>query len=70
MGAIQNKLVVPTTEPVHVQRDELHSRISTIIKAAAASEVNILCMQECWSEYIYIAIRLGARTPWVEVNLI
>lgn len=52
VAAVQNKIVAATTEPVHVQRDALHARISTIIKAAAASDVNILCMQELWSKYL------------------
>lgn len=50
VAAVQNKIVAATTEPVHVQRDALHARISTIIKAAAASDVNILCLQELWSK--------------------
>lgn len=50
VGAVQNGIVASTTEPVHVQRDALHAKLTAIIKAAAASDVNVLCMQEAWSE--------------------
>lgn len=50
VGAVQNSIAVPTSEPIHVQRDALHAKIANIIKAAAASDVNVLCLQEAWSE--------------------
>lgn len=50
VAAVQNSIVAATTEPVHVQRDAMHARITTFIQAAAASDVNILCLQELWSE--------------------
>lgn len=52
VACVQNKIVAATTEPVHVQRDALHARISLIIKAAAESDVQILCLQELWSEWL------------------
>lgn len=52
VAAIQNQMVVSTSESIHVQRDALYARITTIIKAAAASNVNVLCMQEVWSKFI------------------
>lgn len=49
IAAVQNAIVEPTTEKVSVQRDALHAKISKIIQAAAASDVNIICLQEAWS---------------------
>lgn len=49
IAAVQNSIVEPTTEKVSVQRDALHAKISNIIRAAAASNVNIICLQEAWS---------------------
>lgn len=50
MAAVQNSIVLPTTEKVGAQRDAIHKKIEKIIKAAAASNVNVLCMQEAWSK--------------------
>lgn len=50
VAAVQSSIVVSTTEPVNVQRDAIHAKITNFIKAAAASDVNILCMQELWSK--------------------
>lgn len=49
IAAVQNSIVEPTTEKVSVQRDALHGKIGKIIQAAAASNVNIICLQEAWS---------------------
>lgn len=51
VGAIQNSIVLPTTEPIDKQREAIWKKITTIIKAAAAAGVNVLCMQEAWSKY-------------------
>lgn len=51
VGAIQNKIVLPTTAPVDEQRRALHDRIGRIVKKAASAQVNIICMQEAWSEH-------------------
>lgn len=50
IAAIQHSIVEPTTEKISVQRDALHVKVGSIIKAAAASNVNIICLQEAWSE--------------------
>lgn len=49
IAAVQNSIVEPTTEKIAVQRDALHLKIGRIIQAAAASNVNIICLQEAWS---------------------
>lgn len=51
VGAIQNSIALATTEPIDKQRDALWQKITTMIKAAAAAGVNIVCMQEAWSKY-------------------
>lgn len=51
VGAIQNSIVLPTTNPVDKQREAIWEKIRVIIQAAAAAEVNIVCMQEAWSKY-------------------
>lgn len=51
IAAVQHAIVEPTTEKVNIQRDALHAKIGKIIQAAAASNVNIVCLQEAWSQY-------------------
>lgn len=51
VAAVQNSIAVSTSEPVNVQRDAIHAKITQFIKAAAASNVNILCLQEVWSKH-------------------
>ena len=51
IGIIQHGLVVPTSEPIRVQRDEIHKKIASYIEHAAACGANIVCMQELWSKY-------------------
>lgn len=48
VGAIQNKIVLPTTEPIVKQREALFQRIKEIIDLAGANKINILCLQEAW----------------------
>jgi len=48
IGAIQNKIVLPTTAPVSDQRNALHARIAEIAEIAGKCGVNILCLQEAW----------------------
>jgi beta-ureidopropionase len=50
IGAIQHSLVEPTSAPVGVQRDRIFEKVGKMIDAAAADKVNILCLQELWSE--------------------
>lgn len=53
VGAIQNKIVTATTEPIEIQRNSIFAKITKIIQAAAADDVNIVCLQEAWSECKY-----------------
>jgi beta-ureidopropionase len=50
IGAIQNSLATPTTDPVNVQRDKIFEKVGKLIEAAGAENVNILCLQELWSK--------------------
>lgn len=50
VGAVQNSIAAPTTAPVSVQREKVFEKIGKLIEAAAAENVNILCLQELWSE--------------------
>ncbi|KAJ6640019.1 Beta-ureidopropionase [Pseudolycoriella hygida] len=63
IAAVQNSIVKPTTETVAVQRDALHEKISKIIQAAAASNVNILCLQEAWTMPFAFCTR--EKLPWI-----
>lgn len=56
IGAVQTSIVAPTNAPVSVQRDKIFQKIGKIIEAAAADNVNILCLQELWSELITLMI--------------
>jgi len=64
VGAIQNAIVSRTTEPIHVQREALYTKIKTIVKAAAASNVNIICFQEAWTMPFAFCTR--EKHPWCE----
>jgi beta-ureidopropionase len=50
IGAIQHSLVEPTSAPVSLQRDRIFEKVGKLLDAAAADKVNILCLQELWSE--------------------
>lgn len=50
VAAVQNSIVKLTTDKIAIQRDALHAKIGEIVKAAAASNVNIICFQEAWSK--------------------
>lgn len=64
VGAIQNSIVLPTTAPVDRQREAIWNKIHIIIKAAAAAEVNIICMQEAWTMPFAFCTR--EKFPWCE----
>lgn len=49
VGAVQNSIAASTTDPISIQRNKLHEKIGKIIDAAGADNVNILCLQEAWS---------------------
>eukprot|EP00123_Amoebidium_parasiticum_P001227 comp12270_c0_seq1/m.7092 comp12270_c0_seq1/g.7092 ORF comp12270_c0_seq1/g.7092 comp12270_c0_seq1/m.7092 type:complete len:389 (-) comp12270_c0_seq1:501-1667(-) len=64
IGAVQNKIVLPTTAPVADQMNALHERITTMVKAAALSGVNVICFQEAW--VMPFAFCTRERQPWCE----
>lgn len=64
IAVIQNKIQEPTCAPVPKQFGALHRRIGQIIDAAAANNVNIICMQEAWTMPFAFCTR--ERLPWTE----
>ncbi|KAI5062514.1 hypothetical protein GOP47_0023053 [Adiantum capillus-veneris] len=48
-AVIQNKIVLPTTEPFLDQKRAIMNRVECMIDAAAKASVNILCLQEAWT---------------------
>ncbi|XP_075541325.1 beta-ureidopropionase pyd3 isoform X1 [Dermacentor variabilis] len=64
LGLVQNRIVLPTTEPVAAQREALHHRIETIVEAAALCGVNVICFQETW--HMPFAFCTREKTPWCE----
>lgn len=62
VGAIQNKIVLPTTALIAEQRDALHKKIGDIAEVAALSGVNILCLQEAWNMPFAFCTR--EKFPW------
>ena len=59
VGLIQNKIVLPTTADIKDQRDAILAKIGTIIQAAAQAKVNIVCLQEAFSELLFRAVVLN-----------
>uniref|UniRef100_A0A1B6BWQ4 Beta-ureidopropionase n=1 Tax=Clastoptera arizonana TaxID=38151 RepID=A0A1B6BWQ4_9HEMI len=64
VALVQNQIVRPTTDPVHVQRQSLHTLISQVIAAAAECSVNVLCLQEAWTMPFAFCTR--EKLPWTE----
>jgi beta-ureidopropionase len=50
VGLIQNSIVLPTTKMVYDQRAAIHDKVAKYIEHAAKCGVNIVCLQETWSE--------------------
>jgi beta-ureidopropionase len=50
IGAVQNSIVLGTSEPINKQRDAIFEKIGKIIDSAALENVNVLCLQEAWSK--------------------
>ncbi|XP_077234132.1 beta-ureidopropionase [Tasmannia lanceolata] len=48
VGLIQNSIVLPTTAPFLDQKRAIMQKVKTMIDAAGASGVNVLCLQEAW----------------------
>ncbi|KAL8571481.1 Beta-ureidopropionase [Nucella lapillus] len=64
VGAIQNRIVAPTSASVVEQRDALHGRITEVAEAAALCGVNILCLQEAWTMPFAFCTR--EKFPWTQ----
>jgi len=64
IGAVQNKIVLPTNAPLANQLSALHSRIKEITNTAALCGVNIICFQECWTMPFAFCTR--EKHPWTE----
>lgn len=64
VGLVQNKIVLPTTEPVAAQKEALHKRIETIVDAAGLCGVNVVCFQETWNMPFAFCTR--EKSPWCE----
>lgn len=64
VGLVQNKIVLPTSDPVVAQREALHRRVETIAEAAALCGVNIICFQETWTMPFAFCTR--EKAPWCE----
>ncbi|XP_044164382.1 beta-ureidopropionase-like [Acropora millepora] len=65
IGAVQNKIVLPTNAPLANQLSALHSRIKEITDTAALCGVNIICFQECWTMPFAFCTR--EKYPWTEL---
>eukprot|EP00795_Rhopilema_esculentum_P015469 gene15469-6718_t len=66
IGAIQNKIILPTDAPISDQITALHNRIKEIAEAAAESSVNVLCLQEAWTMPFAFCTR--EKQPWNEFS--
>ncbi|XP_014230616.1 beta-ureidopropionase-like [Trichogramma pretiosum] len=64
VGIIQHGLVLPISDPIKAQRDEIHKKLVRYIEHAAASGVNIVCMQELWTMPMIFCTR--EKYPWTE----
>jgi len=57
IGAIQNKIVLPTTSPFKDQIKALHDRIEVMVTAAYHAGVNVVCFQETWTNPFFMCTR-------------
>ena len=64
VGAIQNKIVLPTDRSVKDQIQALYDRVKIMIDAAAKCGVNVLCMQEAWTMPFAFCTR--EKKPWTD----
>lgn len=55
IGAVQTSFAADSSEPFEVQRAKVFTRIETLIEAASAEGVNILCLPEMWCEFVAAA---------------
>ncbi|XP_064612645.1 beta-ureidopropionase-like [Liolophura sinensis] len=64
IGAIQNKIVLPTTASIIEQRSALHANVGDMIRMAGESGVNIVCLQEAWNMPFAFCTR--EKLPWTQ----
>lgn len=64
VGAIQNKIVLPTSDSIVKQREAIYKRIETMIDGAHQCGVNILCLQEAWTMPFAFCTR--EKHPWTQ----
>ena len=64
IGAIQNKIVLPTDKPIPEQVQSLHDRLKVMIEAAGEAGVNVLCLQEAWTMPFAFCTR--EKHPWTQ----
>jgi len=64
VAVIQNAVTTSTSEPIDVQRDALHTRITEIMEVASETGVNVVCFQEAWTMPFAFCTR--EKHPWCE----
>uniref|UniRef100_A0A336MKH0 Beta-ureidopropionase n=1 Tax=Culicoides sonorensis TaxID=179676 RepID=A0A336MKH0_CULSO len=64
VGAVQNSIVLSTSDPILEQRNAIFDKIKTIIDAAGHAGVNVLCLQEAWTMPFAFCTR--EKHPWCE----
>lgn len=64
VAAIQNKIVLPTTESVKKQKEALLNRTKEIIEIAALEGANVVGLQEIFNAPFFMCTR--EKYPWVE----
>ena len=50
IGAVQNSIVLSTSEPINKQRGAIFEKIGKLVDIAASENINVLCLQEAWSK--------------------
>jgi len=64
LAVVQNSIHRPTTDSIDEQYQAIQDRIETIIDAAGAAGVNVLCLQEAWTMPFAFCTR--EKHPWLE----
>ncbi|EPY16710.1 beta-ureidopropionase [Strigomonas culicis] len=60
----QHSIVLPTTAPLNDQYTAIREKVERLIDAAAAMQVNILCLQEAWTAPFFFCTR--EKHPWLQ----
>jgi len=66
IGAFQNKIVLPPSDPIAKQKEALFKKITDAVELAGACGVNVLCLQEAWTMPFAFCTR--ERLPWTEFS--